>query len=38
MEVSFAEASHSAERFLLFRVSDNTVRKQTEGFPNRSEK
>lgn len=31
VEVSFEEASHLAERFLLFRVSDNTVRKQTEG-------
>jgi hypothetical protein len=32
VEVSFEEASHLAERFLLFRVSDNTVRKQTEGY------
>ena len=34
VEVSFAEASRLAERFLLFRVSDNTVRKQTEGYGN----
>jgi len=34
VEVSFAEASQLAERFLLFRVSDNTVRKQTEGYGN----
>lgn len=34
VEVSFEEASHLAERFLLFRVSDNTVRKQTEGYGN----
>ena len=33
-EVSFEEASRLAERFLLFRVSDNTVRKQTEGYGN----
>jgi hypothetical protein len=32
VEVSFEEASELAERFLLFRVSDNTVRKQTEGY------
>ena len=32
VEVSFEEASQLAERFLLFRVSDNTVRKQTEGY------
>jgi len=32
VETSFAEASQLAERFLLFRVSDNTVRKQTEGY------
>jgi hypothetical protein len=32
VEVSFEEASRLAERFLLFRVSDNTVRKQTEGY------
>lgn len=34
VEVSFEEASCLAERFLLFRVSDNTVRKQTEGYGN----
>ncbi|MEO7839427.1 MAG: ISKra4 family transposase, partial [Anaerolineales bacterium] len=34
VEASFAEASQLAERFLLFRVSDNTVRKQTEGYGN----
>lgn len=34
VEVSFEEASRLAERFLLFRVSDNTVRKQTEGYGN----
>ena len=32
METSFEEASQLAERFLLFRVSDNTVRKHTEGY------
>jgi hypothetical protein len=32
VEVSFEEASRLAERFLLFQVSDNTVRKQTEGY------
>jgi hypothetical protein len=32
VEVSFEEASQLAERFLLFRISDNTVRKQTEGY------
>lgn len=32
MEASFEEASRLAERFLLFRVSDNTVRKQTAGY------
>ena len=32
VETSFEEASQLAERFLLFRVSDNTVRKQTEGY------
>lgn len=32
VEVAFEEASQLAERFLLFRVSDNTVRKQTEGY------
>ncbi len=31
VEVSFEEASELAERFLLFRTSDNTVRKHTEG-------
>jgi hypothetical protein len=34
VEVSFEEASRLAERFLLFRVSDNTIRKQTEGYGN----
>ncbi len=34
VEVSFEEASRLAERFLLFRVSDNSVRKQTEGYGN----
>lgn len=34
VEVAFEEASHLAERFLLFRASDNTVRKQTEGYGN----
>lgn len=34
VEVSFKEASQLAERFLLFRISDNTVRKQTEGYGN----
>ncbi len=34
VEVAFEEASQLAERFLLFRVSDNTVRKQTEGYGN----
>lgn len=34
VEVAFEEASRLAERFLLFRVSDNTVRKQTEGYGN----
>ncbi len=32
VETSFREASELAERFLLFSVSDNTVRKQTEGY------
>lgn len=32
VEVAFEEASQLAERFLLFQVSDNTVRKQTEGY------
>lgn len=32
VEVAFEEASQLAERFLLFKVSDNTVRKQTEGY------
>ena len=34
VEVAFEEASQLAERILLFRVSDNTVRKQTEGYGN----
>jgi|SRR3972149_4614912 len=34
VEVAFEEASQLAERFLLFRISDNTVRKQTEGYGN----
>lgn len=37
VEASFEEASQLAERFLLFRVSDNTVRKQTEGYGNAQE-
>ena len=32
VETSFEEASRLAERFLLFRVSDNTVRKHSEGY------
>lgn len=32
VEVAFAEASRWLERYLLFRVSDNTVRKETERF------
>ena len=32
VEASFEEASQLAERFLLFKVSDNTVRKHTEGY------
>jgi len=32
VEVSFEEAQRWLERFLLFRVSDNTLRKETEGF------
>src|SRR5208337_2243803 len=32
VETSFEEASELAERFLLFRVSDYTVRKHTEGY------
>jgi len=32
VETSFEEASELAERFLLFRVSDNTARKHTEGY------
>jgi hypothetical protein len=32
VEVAFEEASRWLERFLLFRVSDNTVRKETERF------
>ena len=38
VEVSFGEASRLAERFFLFRVSDNTVRKQTEGYGNAKRK
>jgi hypothetical protein len=32
VEVAFEEASRLVERFLLFRVSDNTLRKETERF------
>jgi hypothetical protein len=32
VEVAFEEASRLAERYLLFRVSDNTLRKETERF------
>jgi hypothetical protein len=32
VEIAFEEATHWLERFLLFRVSDNTVRKETEWF------
>ena len=32
VEVAFEEATCWLERFLLFRVSDNTVRKETEWF------
>jgi hypothetical protein len=32
VEIAFEEATHWLERFLLFRVSDNTLRKETEGF------
>ena len=32
VETSFEEASQLAERFFLFKVSDNTVRKHTEGY------
>lgn len=32
VEVAFEEATRWLERFLLFRVSDNTLRKETEGF------
>lgn len=32
VETAFAEASRLIERFLLFRVSDNTLRKETERF------
>lgn len=32
VEVAFAEAARLVERFLLVRVSDNTVRKETERF------
>ena len=34
VEVSFEEACQVAERFLLFPISDNTLRKQTEGYGN----
>jgi hypothetical protein len=32
VEVAFEEGTHWLERFLLFRVSDNTLRKETERF------
>ncbi len=32
VEIAFEEATHWLERFLLFRVSDNTLRKETERF------
>ena len=32
VEVAFEEASRLVERYLLFRVSDNTIRKETERF------
>jgi hypothetical protein len=32
VEVAFEEGTHFLERFLLFRVSDNTLRKETERF------
>ena len=32
VEVAFEEGTRWLERFLLFRVSDNTLRKETEGF------
>lgn len=32
VEVAFEEASRLVEHYLLFRVSDNTLRKETEGF------
>ena len=32
VEVAFEEAARFLERFLLFRVSDNTLRKETERF------
>jgi hypothetical protein len=32
IETAFAESSRFVERFLLFRVSDNTLRKETERF------
>lgn len=32
VETAFAESSRLVERFLLFRVSDNTLRKETERF------
>jgi len=34
VETAFAESSRFIERFLLFRVSDNTIRKETERFGN----
>ncbi len=32
VETAFAELSRFIERFLLFRISDNTLRKETERF------
>lgn len=32
VEISFEEGTRWLERYLLFRVSDNTLRKETEGF------
>lgn len=32
VEVAFEEATRWLERYLLFRVSDNTLRKETERF------
>jgi hypothetical protein len=32
VEIAFEEGTHWLERFLLFRVSDNTLRKETERF------